>query len=89
MTLERTLTRIDQLLGILEHHARTGFFAGTEPAEAVTLNTDLRIKFGLILEMVPTFTPDQALEAQTDFSNFLTKLERRIAPLLESKRVQA
>lgn len=89
MDLERTLTRIDDLLRILEDRARTGFFGHTEPIEAVTIFSRLRSQFSAVAGIIPTFTPDQALEVETDAKEFLGKLEQRCNALLQAKVVQA
>ncbi len=85
MSLEQTINNIHGLLLTLERCARVGFQNDLEPARALTVVSELRIDFGLMLGCVPEFTAEQLIEFHIDLAEFLTRLEARVSPLLTVK----
>ncbi len=87
--LNQTITRIDALLETLEHHARSGFINGTEPAKAMTEASKLRSEFTLIVQAVPNLTANSKAQLHDDLTPILSKLEQDIQNLLKPKQVTA
>jgi hypothetical protein len=89
LNLEQTINDIHGLLATLERCARVGFQNGTEPARGLAVASQLRIDFGLMLGCIPEFTAEQLIEFQNDLTEFLTRLEARLSPLLTVKPCMA